>query len=47
MAVIQSVSKKVDYSIDAKCYGQSFNGSKRYSMWNIITNCLFAYVLAR
>ena len=41
MAVIQSVSKKVDCDIDAKCYAQSFNSSKLYSVWNFIASCLF------
>ena len=35
MTVIQSVSKKVDCSIDAKCYGQSFNSSKRTKHYEI------------
>ena len=38
MAVIGSVGKKVDCNIDAR----SFNSFKRYSMWNIIANRLFA-----
>ena len=46
MAVIRSVVKNVDGNIDAKCYVQSFNSSKCYSMWNIVTSCLFAQVLA-
>lgn len=40
---IRSVGKKVDCNIDAKCYDvQSFNSSKRYSMWNIIASSLFS-----
>ena len=41
MVVIRSVGKKVYCNIDAKCYVQSFNSSKRSSMWNIIVSCLF------
>ena len=41
MVVIRSVGKKVHCNIDAKCYVQSFNSSKRSSMWNIIASCLF------
>ena len=41
MVVIRSVGKKVYRNIDAKCYVQSFNSSKRSSMWNIIASCLF------
>ena len=46
MAVIQSVGKKVDCNIDAKCWVQSFKSSKCYSMFNIIASWLFAYILA-
>ena len=42
MAVIGSVGKKVDCNIDARCFVQSFNSFKHYSMWNIIANRLFA-----
>ena len=46
VAVLRSVVKNVDCSIDAKCYVQSFNSSNCYSMWNIVASCLFAQVLA-
>ena len=39
--IIRSVDTNVDFSIDAKCYGQSFNSSKRYSMWNFIARGQF------
>ena len=41
MVVIRSVGKKVYCNIDVKCYVQSFNSSKRSSVWNIIVSCLF------
>ena len=41
MVVIRSLGKKVYCNIDANCYVQSFNSSKRSSMWNMIASCLF------
>ena len=40
MVIIRSVDKKVDCSIDVKCYVQSFNSFKRYSISTLLLDVI-------